>query len=83
MSHARIVVNDKVLFDGDLSQWVARPPEFIADLADKLKPGAIQQPETHMLALMTVFGPAMAKGSDIAIEASGGPGWGTVTWKEQ
>lgn len=82
MSHARIVVNEKVLFDGDLEQWVERPPEFIADMADKLKPGALQKPEPHMVAMMTVFGDAMAKGSDIVIEAAGGPGWGTLTWKE-
>lgn len=82
MSHARIVVDHKVLFDGDLSQWVARPPEFIAEMADQLKPGALQKPEPHMLAIMSTFGQAMAAQSDITIEAETGPGWWTLKVKE-
>jgi hypothetical protein len=82
VSHARIVVNDKVLFDGEPGQWVSRPPEFIADMAEKLKPGALQKPEPHMQAIVLAFGLAMAREADIVIEAATGPGWWTLDVKE-
>lgn len=82
MSYVRIVVNEKVLFDGDFSQWVDRPPEFIADMAERLKPGALQKPEPHMLAVMSTFGTAVASQTDVVIEASTGPGWWTLNVKE-
>jgi len=76
MSYVRIVVNEKVLFDGDFSQWVDRPPEFIADMAERLKPGAIQKPEPHMLAVMSTFGTAVASQTDVVMEVSTGPAGG-------
>lgn len=83
MSYARIVVNDEVLFDGELSQWVARPPDFVANMADMLKPDSIRKPEPHMLAIMATFGEAMARQADIVIQASTGPGWWMLNVKEQ
>jgi hypothetical protein len=41
MPGARIVVNDHVLFDGDLGTWEANPPDFIKEL---IKPGIRPQP---------------------------------------
>jgi len=82
MSLVRIVVNDKVLFDGELNQWVERPPEFVAEMAHMLQPGAVQRPQAHMLALMAVFGEAMARQADIDIQVSTGIGWWSMHVKE-
>lgn len=82
MSYARIVIDEKVLFDGELNQWAARPPEFIADMAEQMKPNSIQKPKTHMLALMCAFSDAMARQADIIAEVSTGPGWWTLNVKE-
>ena len=82
MSTARIIVDGKVLLDGDFVQWVQRPPEFIVEMAEQLKPGALQKPEPHMVALMATFGEAMARQTDIFIEVSTGPGWWTLKAKE-
>lgn len=83
MSYARIVVDNDVLFDGDLDQWVAQTPQFVADMADQLKPGALTKPQPHMLAVMATFGEAMARQAGIVIEATTGSGWWTLAVKEQ
>jgi hypothetical protein len=82
MSHCRIVLNEKVLFDGEVTEWVARPPDFIAEMAECLKPGALTRPQPHMLAIMSTFGDAVARSADIIIEATTGPGWWTLAVKE-
>ena len=82
MSRARIVVNNNVLFDDDLSQWVARTPDFVAKLGDLVKPNTLAKPEPHMIAIMSTFGQAMAAQTDIVIEATTGPGWWTLNVKE-
>lgn len=82
MSYARITLNNEVLFDGELNQWVERTPDFVADLAENLKPGALKRPEPHMLAIMATFGEAMARQTDIIIEASTGPNWWMLNVKE-
>lgn len=82
MSHARIVVNGEALFDSDLSQWVERTPQFMAEMAAMLNPNALQKPQPHMIAILTTFSQAMAAQIDISIEASTGPGWWTLNVKE-
>jgi hypothetical protein len=82
VSHARIVVDSEVLFDGDLSQWVERTPQFLADMAEKINPNALQKPAPHMIAILSTFSQAMAAGIDIVIEAATGPGWWTLNVKE-
>jgi hypothetical protein len=82
VSHARIVVNTEVLFDGDLGQWVDRTPQFMAEMAHLMNPNALQKPQPHMLAVLTTFSQAMAAGIDISIEAATGPGWWTLNVKE-
>lgn len=82
MSYARIVVDQKVLFDGELNQWIARPPDFIANMAEQLKPNSMQKPQPHMMAVAFAFSEAMAKQADIIIEAVTGPGCWTLNVKE-
>ena len=83
MSSAHITVDGKVVLAGEFAQWVQRTPDFIADMADKLKPGAVVKPEPHMLALMATFSEAMARQADIHIDVSTGPGWWTLHVKER
>lgn len=82
MSHARIVVNDEVLLEDDLEQWITRTPKFIEDIIEKMQPNSAQKPEPHMLALMTAFAGAVANQVDIAIHVTTAPGCWTLTVKE-
>lgn len=81
MSHARIVVNDEVLCDGDYNQWIVRPPEFIVEMAEMVQPNSSEEPEAHMLAVMAIAGVSIKKQDGITIEVSKGPDGGTLTWK--
>ena len=83
MSSATIIVNGKVVLDGQFDQWVQRPPEFIVNMAEKMKPGALQKPEPHMIALMATFSEAMTRQADISIDVSTGPDWWTLNVKER
>lgn len=48
MTAIRIVIDDKVEFDGELGEWVQQPPDFAKDL---IKPNGVR-PEPHMLGVM-------------------------------
>lgn len=83
MSHTRIVVDNEVLFDGQLDQWAQRnPPDFIKQMAEQVKPGAISKPKVHMLAISLAFSEALARQADIVINVSTGPGWWTMESKD-
>jgi hypothetical protein len=83
MSYVRLIVDGELQFEGDLNQWKAQPPQFIQEMADQLKPGALTRPQPHMLAVMSAFGTYVAQGADVVIEASTGPGWWSLNVKEQ
>jgi len=81
MSYVRIVVNEKVLFDGDFSQW-STGHRNSSQTCRAAQAGAIQKPEPHMLAVMSTFGTAVASQTDVVMEVSTGPGWWTLNVKE-
>lgn len=68
MTHVRIVIDEKVLFDDELDVWKATPPDAFKDM---LTPGA--RPEQWMKAIMIVMADAALTGQSVSIEAATGP----------
>lgn len=79
MTHVRICIDNKVMFDGDLEEWKATPPDAFKEM---LTPGA--KPEQWMKAIMIVMADAALTGQSVSIEAITGPSfWSmevTKTW---
>lgn len=68
MTVMRIVIDEKVLFDGDLEEWKATPPDAFKDM---LTPGV--KPEQWMKAIMIVMADAALTGQSVSIEAATAP----------
>ena len=68
MSHVFILVDDKVMFDGDLDVWKATPPDAFRDM---LQPDA--KPEQWLKAIMIVVADAAMTGQSVSITAITGP----------
>lgn len=64
MSHVRVQINDVVEFEGELSEWVARPPEFVRDA---IAPGAVPQPWLKAVMLAITDAVTMKQPADIRV----------------
>ena len=70
MTHVRICIDEKTLFNDDLDVWQATPPDQFKDM---IKPGST--PEPWMKAIMIVMADAAMTGQSVSIEATTGVSW--------
>ena len=66
-AHIRIVIDTKVVFDGDLDEWKQAAP---ADFLDALQPNA--KPQPWLKAILIVMADAAMTGDSVSIEATTG-----------
>lgn len=82
MSCVRITINGSVLWEGDTSKTVERPPEFIASmLKPQSKIGTI--PEPHMQAIAIAFMHGVLTNKDKLIDVRHEPTWWSITVKDR
>jgi len=78
MTHLSITINNHVEFDGELGDWVSKPPTFIKNI---IKPGQAR-PEGHWLAIMAATTDAVTKNQATAISVNTWPdGWAMTSKK--
>lgn len=65
MTHVRITIDDKIEFDGSVSEWKRQPPDMFIDY---IKPGA--QPKPHMIAVATAMSDAVMRQRSTDIDAT-------------
>lgn len=77
MSHVKIVIDDKVEFNGDPGEWVSTPPDFIKDV---IKPDG--RPAPHMQGIMVAMTNAIMRNEPTSINVkTWADGW-TMTVKK-
>lgn len=64
MSHVRLQINDVVEFDDEISEWVARPPEFVKEA---IRPGAAPEPWLKAVMLALTDAVVMKQSADIRV----------------
>lgn len=62
MSHFRLKVNGDIEFDGQVGEWLRKPPDFVED---HLRPGAAAKP--YMKCVMIVFTESVMTNRSVAI----------------
>lgn len=65
MTHMRICIDDTVVFDGELDEWKATPPDYFKDL---ITPDA--KPEPWQMAIMLTMANAVVTAQSVNIEAT-------------
>jgi len=73
MSYVRIVIDNEKVFDGELEQWQATPPDYFRD---RIRPDA--KPEPWLKAIMIVMADAALTNQSVSIEAITGPSWWSI-----
>lgn len=66
-ARVRLCVDDVVVYDGDLNEWQATPPDYFKD---RIRPDA--NPEPWMKAIMIIMADAAMSGKSVSIEAATG-----------
>jgi hypothetical protein len=65
MTHVSITIDENVVFNGELDEWRATPPDYFRDL---IRPDA--KPEPWQMAIMMTMANAVMTGQSVNIEAA-------------